>query len=1569
MAYFADGDSGSSADDEEDSTEQSELVPEQADAAEQDVSELTASFRGKLDRVRELTTTATLNSGFAFETALEVIEAQNDPPDEAVTQLATHAREYLREKDEGNDVSEQEASLREEMDSMLDRPDIAGAVTEGFQRRADRITELKRILAKTPLEVIAKVEADLNLERDTEISADILEDHQVNALLEELNIEPQVQLAIDSAGLTDEQKKAVEGVINSTTISREDVHNGKPTKQYKVRLIQRAVDAARQLAEIERKDIGADTTLSGTQELEEKFAKQTLHVRKHFERTLQHHASKLRERFNALGRQLGADAGSTKIEDIARHLGISTIDLEHRMTEVDDVLQRALRMSERDDGSDPAHLKKAADADFIQSAQDIQAKLTSLAWLESDDQTLQLKGFVGTSIASLKGAESWAASRAAMLQKTVERLSDNPYELEQMGELLLGRKPMPEDVQEMVQGLERHAEVSEKAKSGQLTPDDRDHLHDNLPEHRRKALDIALIAASSPGFMTQLRRDKRILEKDTSKNTDAVRRQAMADLREAEDALFENGAGSAAKMKILQHEVCSALPIVDQLSDLFVDTENKLRLAEKIGEPKGSALIRECRLNTEKLTKTATELGRLEAEGTGPGGLKDRVRSIPADRIAEYTEKSGTPESIACYHRQSSTIYINEQAIATAASAGKDPETLRQDAIYHEQGHAIVHMLMQRIGVLPGLMLAMHGTLAQEIPGDESNRSYDDLLMSRADAWGVELNRKNIQDFEEKKIRAEGFIKNDELAVATLARKRTDDQIHELMIDELANKFASWKESGKQKGTFSDEDLALFNHMDDEGKEPSAIGFDENAERAMPQEADTALQMLPGIPEDEDLTGDGIPGGDGGEGESGGKIEYRKTEDRIVDTENKLLMINEFIKNHQKVDGVENFEKWVEEWENHFEENIKTPFYEQVSGENSVDEDLVADRLQEMTNTFLEPAQEQIKGVTKAEMDETQSATSEHSIMGFLGSIEFVSINDIIGSVKSAGEDLQRMWKRRGERVQSILGQTVTDWIPDNNIWGLKYAGQLKHEFERRSNASELEEVKQWKDALENVDSFALIDLLATARGKDQLRAIIELLTEKGRLDWNNEKFWETLKRVSGLPMPIDACKNNSVLRDQWLQRMTTEIWDDKDKFYEWRQANDSNINSGKEKFTQVADQLSNISGGLADALGRQLKMWVENKGKGAGAVPEEVNPHLYEKLLHYAMSNGKMTMEDKMFYMVQGARHGLITVDRVQSLAGETGGVINQFPVIDYFNSNHNTLPELDALGKRIEESKNPFEPGQKTTIWMHLEVLRDKDAVMRMSKAMSGARTEALDHEDIPTLAGMADYKTVEELTGVLSGARFKISYEAVKNFYTGPGTKQKILARKAQLHQQGLARFTEEDAMEAAKTIVSYTHFDNIVTGNGADGKPRIPLTHAQIASQTGPSTGGHVVKDYRDPMHTFVQDVLDNAGINWGQGRLKNVDVSSYLSTPENEAKAIAEGDKGERARNNFNASGEIENQLKAAFLNNPSLIIEMLAKHGGGFKEEIYYDRMQKEDVQDFINTRRNAGKRSSATAP
>jgi len=58
--------------------------------------------------------------------------------------------------------------------------------------------------------------------------------------------------------------------------------------------------------------------------------------------------------------------------------------------------------------------------------------------------------------------------------------------------------------------------------------------------------------------------------------------------------------------------------------------------------------------------------------------------------------------------------------------------------------------------------------------------------------------------------------------------------------------------------------------------------------------------------------------------------------------------------------------------------------------------------------------------------------------------------------------------------------------------------------------------------------------------------------------------MWKALSRMSHYDMPIEKCLRNENLREEWLRKMITDIFDDKDHYRDWKSANDGNINSGK---------------------------------------------------------------------------------------------------------------------------------------------------------------------------------------------------------------------------------------------------------------------------------------------------------------------------------------------------------------------------------------------------------------------
>jgi hypothetical protein len=480
-----------------------------------------------------------------------------------------------------------------------------------------------------------------------------------------------------------------------------------------------------------------------------------------------------------------------------------------------------------------------------------------------------------------------------------------------------------------------------------------------------------------------------------------------------------------------------------------------------------------------------------------------------------------------------------------------------------------------------------------------------------------------------------------------------------------------------------------------------------------------------------------------------------------------------------------------------------------------------------------------------------------------------------------------------------------------------------------------------------------LQELLGRARNRDQVRALVELLAEQGRLDWNDPKFWNVLSNLSGMRIPAGACKNDSELRDKWLQTTITAIWNQKDRYFDWRKQNDDGISSGKGKFSQLSDQLSNIDNGLKGRLQRQLTLWVDAKERGV-SVPEDVNPHLYEEVLHYAMRMGKMSMEQKLFYLVQGVRYGLISVDRLQALAGEHGGVLPRFPVIDYFNQRNNTIPELEVLGQRIENPSNRFTPGTNTQLWLQMEVLRDKNARSRILKATSGLNAENLDHEDIPTIMAQADVNTVMRMSRNISGSREKLSPEGAKNAYTGFGTKFKVLARVAEA-----GKFGDAEVMEAAKSIAAYTFYDNISTRNGQFDKDFSALSWSEF-DETSPSSAGLSVSEYRNSNNAFVSDLVDALGneIDWAKVGSTQENIIRRPGDTEFRETGSTISTKNYDSRLTFAA--EIAKTLKKK--SNQEILKRVLKKHGNDFREEGYGDAVDVETVHKYFRDREQHGR-------
>lgn len=1529
---------------------------EESDAANAEIPEGAAEranietaadkFRSRIEKLNPIVAKATANSPVAIREIATLLENPDivkdlknlqQRPEEISQQLDAYYAALIA----GTQTAGQQETLTAMLQDMAESPRVALHIAEMFDGRLGTYDEQARFLKNVSLNACAQAAEQMDPEQigrlmEKQGALDANDVGWIDQTLRGIGIDPA------SITLSQDERKTVEERTGKKLDANDYDANGVATPRRRLLILRDTLDRSRLVLSMEKNDGGKQTTLESLGTIRAALEKQNGHAREHLKRILAARAEELRASNREFYKYLAETYGNDEAK--AEHdLGIGTQALKARVTEIETSVAQAI---------EPGGLPDVAAAEFVAKAGEAMAKLDDLAPLKDPDMKVRLNFLVGEGRQDREDTEMWAARNATRIAKAIATLKTDPT----VERRLNGMNATSEK-------LQVYADVAKRAAEGKTTAKDWNFLRDFCDRPARERMNMLLLTIEHPWLIEKAREDRKIIEHDDTKNAPETRSALQQELQTVTETIFEGGLNGAPKIEAFKHTTAQVTRVEKHFRMKLQEIGRNIEVAGLVRPPKefayGEQMLRRAHRELAKVREATKLLREFYAENT------TRVVVLKRPQYQRMNEA----DTIACYRQDLGVIYLNEDALRELASQRKTSfEQVRDEAILHERGHAIVDVLLRRVALFPGILADLYGTLERPIPNDPENRTFEQVLYTRAADWQLSS---TLARFRKEEIQIlQGA--HDASAVLTAEQQatvenRAQTRYREVLFDEFLNKYSSWENQGSTEHPnpdFSAEDIALFTAFDPLGLGPkmNTEAINERIRQGVTVHSTQAPTAMPQI---------APHGADGGDGhgaeqqEQGPSKEESAVSDKMKKAQSDLLVIKSFIEAHQSTRGIDVFTKWVNDWERAFEDKIKNPFYNPPH-DNPFSEDYFVHNLEKMNLHFISPATDQMDDVIKAEMDMHDVESSGHH--GWFHSLQMISLNDIYQMGVKVGEDLQRMWTHRGDNVQASLGESLTKWIPTNEIWGLKYLGQLKHEFHRRTQETELHEVGIWKEALKNLDAHELQHMLGEAKEKEQLRGIIELLIEKGRLDLNDMHFWHTLMELSGMHgMPTLQCKSSDVLRDKWLQKMVTAIWDDKDKFFEWRQSNDGAFESGKKKFTNTTDQLSNVKGGLGDTLSKQLKLWVDAREHHT-TVPDEVNPHLYEEILHYAMRNGKMSMEDKLYYLVQGVATELLSIDRLRIMAGQTGEILNLFPFIDYFYMHNNSLPEVQALAERLREPDKPYKPGPKTTLWLHMELLRDSRAQERMSKAMSGARTEKLDHEDFPALVSQMSFAEVNEITGVLSGSRYKMSYEAAKNTYTGFGTKFKVLANLAELAQDGKATFTEQDASEAAKSIAAYIQMDNILTNN-ARTENRISLSFDQLKQKAVSSGTGLVVSDYRNANQTFVKELVDVLPINWGKigvGFEQNKDLGKF----NKDEFVRSTGDESivtdvQRQKRNMNAMPDFVRELKNAIMRNPAVLKEILIRHREDFYEENFAEKgkpdayLSKKVMQSYLDDRKH----------
>lgn len=947
--------------------------------------------------------------------------------------------------------------------------------------------------------------------------------------------------------------------------------------------------------------------------------------------------------------------------------------------------------------------------------------------------------------------------------------------------------------------------------------------------------------------------------------------------------------------------------------------------------PGGKSADERTELQNELRTSTArVAVARKQMQEISKG-----LRFI-ATRIPEHASPTDHPCKGFCNYGKPEYFVNAERHRNPPPSGPIDQEELKRTAD-HEFGHLVIDTLTERVPVLTGFFdqkIINFRDTSVELGGITAE-NLEKTFESAAKSWG--LNRDEI-------IREGDSIH---------ARGGGESYYHRKRFEELLMQYATYKNRKESIGSaydigadpyFSSEDVRTLIRLLDAGEIPQQ----NNAlwDTAMDKREEVSYSGLgsgndPNEDEDEKK-----------KGEEGPKpiIEEFKSLRGLIG------FIGEFISAFPQ--GTPDELKTAHHEATHEYDVLFKMFSERVDEHghklpNDFDTDELREPLERHKRT-LTAWKEEIQKFDSNNMASVSEAPPGQKEMWLWATrdIQWLSIMDYVTIAKESWEDLGRLWKRRGENARGKVGELLTGWIPDKT----PYLGQLKHEFHRRQQSSEQEAVGVWEKALENVDSYKLIEDLPHVNNQDHLKAVMILLTKRGRLDWDDPDVWRALSRFSHFKIPEHECHRDPVLLEKWLQKVITDIWSDKDLYRTWKTTNEHSYDSERDKYNGIADYYS-ATGNLRPQLAYMLKTFVEVKkaqklGK-AVQMPDQVNPHLYEKLFLYAMENGKMTMKDKFFYLVQGLRYQLIPIDRVSIIQGKVA--MEGFPFIDFFYQQNNSMADITEISDSITEDppNDPFEPGLKSVAFLMEEVARDEMTRARVSKYMD-RKGDTLDHEDVPMFVAFVGFNDMNSMLQPMGGQKQRLTAEGIKNAYVGYNTLFKSNAMRLKKMIEDGQKPSRDDLQYLVSRLVAYTHFNNVVLREAAEVSGRPTLGYEAYKNSTMPSaSNGLKPKDYGEQMNTFADRLIKKYGITLST---PGVDINEYLGKDA----GMRDGERNEKsfekaspkAKEVFGATKEMYNVVfNAVLADNGAGLVEVLTGMDDSFINEgdsqFSYADMQK----------------------
>ncbi len=461
---------------------------------------------------------------------------------------------------------------------------------------------------------------------------------------------------------------------------------------------------------------------------------------------------------------------------------------------------------------------------------------------------------------------------------------------------------------------------------------------------------------------------------------------------------------------------------------------------------------------------------------------------------------------------------------------------------------------------------------------------------------------------------------------------------------------------------------------------------------------------------------------------------------------------------------------------------------------------------------------------------QNDSGASPFSLESILGRTHGLSFFGLIEGIKSATET----YKRRQSRKLKEQGERGVAAVTGKSMIGEEAAANLL--------SLEDSEVGEWKKRYDNLDGWQLEEKLSSVANslmkpnKDQLKAILRALADKGCLEWSHPDLLRAVNRIQGAvdltPTPA-LLSNTDVLRSR-LEKALGEAYDYAE-FPDLDSKNERGYDSSKKSFMETHPE------NRKTLIGEMEKM-IRRKRAG----DTRVDGTKYDSILDFCIADGTGDPEQILFYTLAGVAAGVIPPKRISGVTQYAG----KWPAADWIGSiDPKTQARFEELClKHFPKSYGTGRPSHLGEIrrFYFSEVINSPGVV----KKSLGASTAAdFDQDWIRGITGAMDAEGIRNAFGTKGG-----------QLMSKEGGKENHMVAVIQTLEESSLDFLrgKRPISDFARMIGNMAMTEGIFSGNAYSKEQRSRYGNTNKVPSTG-KLGNHpkwTVSQYRNRILEFL-----------------------------------------------------------------------------------------------------------------